>query len=79
MVLPEITEMQKIMCAARGQNVEIHLVGRLEPVTGKCVCYIQPIDNVPEVAAVIISVPGRSSLYEFTENEIKTINIKANE
>lgn len=71
-----MTRMQKLMASAVGFDVEIHLVGGFKPCIGKCTDYIQPLDNDPEVASIYIKIPGRSSLYEFTEEEIEKLIIK---
>ena len=44
---------------------------------GKCTGYTPPFDNDPEVAAIEVKVQGMPSLYEITESEIETLNIKA--
>ena len=75
MALPEITEMQKQMYAACGHKVEIHLVGGFKPCIGECINYTKPLDNDPEVASIDIRVPGYSSIYEITEDEIETITL----
>lgn len=72
----EITEMHKKMRAARGCEVELHLVGGFKTIVGKCVGYTQPLDNDPEIASIDIKVPGISCIYEITENEIETLIIK---
>ena len=77
MPLPEVTEMQKRMDAACGHTVEVHLYDTEMPVVGKCINYTKPLDNDPEVAAIEVKVPGMPSLYEITESEIETLNIKA--
>lgn len=76
MALPEMTEMQKKMYAAVGREVELHLYGGYKPVIGKCINYTKPLDNDPEVASIDIQVPGFTSLYEITEDEIETLTIK---
>ena len=72
-----MTEMQKLMANAVGFDVEVHLVGDFKPCIGKCTGYTPPLDNDPEVAAIEVKVPGMPSLYEITESEIETLNIKA--
>ncbi len=71
-----MTEMQKKMYAALGHEVELHLAGGYKPVIGKCINYTKPLDNDPEVASIDIEVPGFSSIYEITEDEIETITVK---
>ena len=77
----EITQMQRKMESAFGHNVEVHLFGCDKPVIGKCINFIKPLDNDPEVASFDIAVPnpyadtGRS-LIEITEAEIETLIIK---
>ncbi len=64
------------MLAARGHEVELHLVGGFKPLVGKCVGYTQPLDNDPEVASIDIEVSGMPGLYEITEVEIEALIIK---
>ena len=75
MALPKMTEMQKQMYAACGHKVEIHLVGGFKPCIGECINYTKPLDNDPEVASIDIRVPGYSSTYEITEDEIETLTL----
>lgn len=76
MAASKMTDMQKKMYEACGQDVELILVGGYKPLIGKCINYTQPLDNDPEVASIDIRVPGRTSLYEITEDEIESIIIK---
>lgn len=75
-MLPKMTEMQEKMYAARGHEVELHLVGGYKPLIGKCTGFTNPLDNEPEVASIDIRVPGYPSIYEITEDEIEALIIK---
>ncbi len=70
-----MTEMQKKMYAACGHEVEIRLADGFKPVVGKCINYTKPLDNDPEVASIDIRVPGYTSVYEITEDEIETLTL----
>lgn len=74
-----MTEMQELMESAFGHEVEVYIYGRCKPFIGKCVGYIQPLDNEPEVASICIEVPGYSCIYEITEEEIENLIIKDRE
>lgn len=74
-----MTEMQDLMESAVGHEVEVYIFGGFKPCVGKCIDYTQPLDNDPEVAAITISIPGRSSLCEITEEEIEKLVIKDSE
>lgn len=52
-------------------------LGALSPALENVPGYTPPLDNDPEVAAIEVKVPGMPSLYEITESEIETLNIKA--
>lgn len=71
----EISEMQKQMYAAVGHDVEIHIVGGYKTFTGKCINYMQPLDNEPEVASIDIDTGMVTSVTELLENEIDSIKI----
>lgn len=75
MALQKMTEMQEKMYAARGHKVELHLIGGYKPLIGKCTGFTNPLDNDPEVASIDVRVPGYSSIYEITEDEIETITV----
>lgn len=75
MALSEMTEMQKLMYAACGRKAKVQVVGLSSPYIGECINYTQPIDNEPETASIYIRIPGSTSLYEITENEIETLEI----
>lgn len=80
MAKTEITPMQREMENAFGHETKVILKGGGKSFTGKCVCFVPPLDNDPEVASIDIAVPNRfsdtgRSLYEITEGEIESITI----
>lgn len=70
-----MTEKQVTMYDACNCFVKLQLVGKKEPLFGKCIGYTNPLDNEPEMASIDIIVPGFSSIYEILENEIESITV----
>lgn len=72
----KITELQRQMDAACGHEVEIIIAGGFKPLKGKCVNFTKPLDSDDgETASMDVRVPGFSSLYEITEDEIEKLTI----
>lgn len=76
MATSDIEKLRKKMADAFGHEVEIVIVGGFKKLVGKCINYTQPLDNEPEIASIDIRVPGYSSIYEITEEEIEELTIK---
>lgn len=71
----DITEMQRMMIDAVDHNVEVTIVNGYRPCVGKCEEYVQPLDNEPEVAAIIIKTEDYDGLIMLIEDEIESIKL----
>ncbi len=71
-----MTEMQKQMAAAVGHKVEIHLANGYVPCVGTCTDFVQPEDNDPPVASILLKTPQYDGYTEIIEDEIVSIEIK---
>lgn len=75
MAKQKISDMQRKMMDAVGHRVEVRIVGGYRPCIGKCIDFIQPLDNDPEVASIDIDTGIPTSVTELIEDEIESIII----
>ncbi|MEG1108730.1 MAG: hypothetical protein RSA62_06830 [Oscillospiraceae bacterium] len=73
--MAEFSEKMLLMNSVVGKNVKVVIVGGFKVFVGKCIGFTQPLDNEPEVAAILVRAADTEALYDLEEDVIESIEV----